>query len=91
MSNLCSEILQVSEASTYNDDLSYSHVGKDISCNLGSLNIAKTMDSPDFSKTIEMANVEMPFGQLLVYTFEPGQSLPIKKEVLSVEIEAVNA
>ena len=39
----------------------------------------------------EMANVEMPFGQLLVYTFEPGQSLPIKKEVLSVEIEAVNA
>lgn len=39
----------------------------------------------------EMANVEMPFGQLLVYTFEPGQSLPIRKEVLSVEIEAVNA
>jgi len=28
---------------------------------------------------------------LLVYTFDPGQSLPIKKEVLSVEIEAVNA
>ena len=55
MSNLCSEILQVSEASTYNDDLSYAHVGKDISCNLGSLNIAKTMDSPDFSKSIEMA------------------------------------
>ena len=40
---------------------------------------------------VEIANVEMPFGQLLVYTFEPGQSLPIKKEVLSVEIEAVNA
>ena len=55
MSNLCSEILQVSEASTYNDDLSFSHVGKDISCNLGSLNIAKAMDSPDFSKTIETA------------------------------------
>ena len=55
MSNLCSEILQVSEASTYNDDLSYSHVGKDISCNLGSLNIAKTMDSPDFPRTIETA------------------------------------
>ncbi|MDN6428812.1 MAG: class 1b ribonucleoside-diphosphate reductase subunit alpha [Propionibacterium sp.] len=55
MSNLCSEILQVSEASTYNDDLSYSHIGKDISCNLGSLNIAKTMDSPDFSRTIETA------------------------------------
>ncbi len=54
-SNLCSEILQVSTPSTFNDDLSYSHVGKDISCNLGSLNIAKTMDSPDFGKTIAVA------------------------------------
>ena len=54
-SNLCSEILQVSTPSTYNDDLSYSHVGKDISCNLGSLNIAKTMDSPDFGRTVETA------------------------------------
>lgn len=53
MSNLCSEILQVSEASDYNDDLSYKHLGKDISCNLGSLNIAAAMDSADFGKTIE--------------------------------------
>ena len=55
MSNLCSEILQVSEASELNADLTYAHVGKDISCNLGSLNIAKTMDSPDFSRTIRTA------------------------------------
>lgn len=55
MSNLCSEILQVSEPSTFNEDLTYEHVGKDISCNLGSLNIARTMDSPDFGKTIETA------------------------------------
>lgn len=55
MSNLCSEILQVSKASEFNEDLTYSHVGKDISCNLGSLNIAKTMDSPNFSQTIETA------------------------------------
>ncbi|MEQ8601033.1 MAG: class 1b ribonucleoside-diphosphate reductase subunit alpha [Devosia sp.] len=53
MSNLCSEILQVSDASIYNEDLSYEHMGKDISCNLGSLNIAKAMDSEDFGKTIE--------------------------------------
>lgn len=53
MSNLCSEILQVSEASEFNADLSYSHMGKDISCNLGSLNIASAMDSADFGKTIE--------------------------------------
>ncbi|MBZ7924435.1 class 1b ribonucleoside-diphosphate reductase subunit alpha [Ensifer adhaerens] len=53
MSNLCSEILQVSEASEFNDDLSYAKMGKDISCNLGSLNIAAAMDSADFGKTIE--------------------------------------
>ncbi|MEV6554507.1 class 1b ribonucleoside-diphosphate reductase subunit alpha [Nocardia sp. NPDC051756] len=52
-SNLCSEILQVSTPSVFNDDLSYAKVGKDISCNLGSLNIAKAMDSPDFAQTIE--------------------------------------
>ena len=55
MSNLCSEILQVSEKSEFNEDLTYEQVGKDISCNLASLNIAKTMDSPDFSATIETA------------------------------------
>jgi ribonucleoside-diphosphate reductase alpha chain len=55
MSNLCSEILQVSEASRFNEDLSYAEMGKDISCNLGSLNIASAMDSADFGKTIETA------------------------------------
>jgi ribonucleoside-diphosphate reductase alpha chain len=55
MSNLCSEILQVNTPTTYNNDLSYKEIGKDISCNLGSLNIAKAMESPDFGKTIEVA------------------------------------
>ena len=54
-SNLCSEILQVSTPSVFNEDLTYAKVGKDISCNLGSLNIAKTMDSPDFAQSIEVA------------------------------------
>ena len=55
MSNLCSEILQVNTPTTYNADLSYDVIGKDISCNLGSLNIAKAMESPNFSKTIKVA------------------------------------
>jgi ribonucleoside-diphosphate reductase alpha chain len=55
MSNLCSEILQVNTPTTYNNDMSYKKIGKDISCNLGSLNIAKAMESPDFEKTIEVA------------------------------------
>ena len=55
MSNLCSEILQVNSASTYDENLEYADIGKDISCNLGSLNIAHTMDSPDFGRTVETA------------------------------------
>ena len=53
MSNLCSEILQVNTPTTYNADLSYEEIGKDISCNLGSMNIAMAMDGEDFGKTIE--------------------------------------
>ena len=55
MSNLCSEILQVNTPTEYNDDLSYRRIGKDISCNLGSLNIAHAMDSADFARTIGIA------------------------------------
>ncbi|QXX81075.1 MULTISPECIES: class 1b ribonucleoside-diphosphate reductase subunit alpha [Providencia] len=55
MSNLCSEILQVNRPSLYEEDLSYQEIGKDISCNLGSMNIAKTMDSPNFAQSIEAA------------------------------------
>ena len=54
-SNLCSEILQIATPSEMNVDLSYDKMGRDISCNLGSLNIAKAMDSPDFATTISTA------------------------------------
>jgi ribonucleoside-diphosphate reductase alpha chain len=53
MSNLCSEILQVNTPTTYNEDLSYAQIGKDISCNLGSLNIALAMDGGNLAKTVE--------------------------------------
>ena len=55
MSNLCSEILQVNTPTSYNDDLSYDQIGKDISCNLGSMNIALAMDADDLGKTVETA------------------------------------
>ncbi|MFB4356896.1 class 1b ribonucleoside-diphosphate reductase subunit alpha [Pantoea sp. BS_4] len=55
MSNLCSEILQVNSASEFNEDLSYRRVGKDISCNLGSLNIAHAMDSGNLAQTVDTA------------------------------------
>lgn len=53
MSNLCSEILQINSPTTYNADLSYKEIGHDISCNLGSLNIAKTMDGGNLEKSVE--------------------------------------
>ncbi|GAA4352655.1 class 1b ribonucleoside-diphosphate reductase subunit alpha [Microbacterium rhizosphaerae] len=55
MSNLCSEILQVNTPTTYNEDLSYAQIGKDISCNLGSLNIALAMDGGDLARTVDTA------------------------------------
>lgn len=44
MSNLCTEIFQVQEDSVINDDQSYAKLGKDISCNLGSINIPNFMN-----------------------------------------------
>ncbi|MGX1701935.1 class 1b ribonucleoside-diphosphate reductase subunit alpha [Microbacterium sp. NPDC055357] len=55
MSNLCSEILQVNTPTTYNEDLSYDQIGKDISCNLGSMNIALAMDGGNLGQTVETA------------------------------------
>ena len=55
MSNLCSEILQVNTPTTYHEDLSYAAIGKDISCNLGSMNIALAMDGGDLGRTVETA------------------------------------
>lgn len=53
MSNLCSEILQVNTPTTFNEDLSYDQIGKDISCNLGSMNIALAMDGKNLAGTVE--------------------------------------
>ncbi|WP_228845652.1 class 1b ribonucleoside-diphosphate reductase subunit alpha [Mycobacteroides abscessus] len=55
MSNLCSEILQVSKPSVLNADLTYDTVGQDISCNLGSLNIARVMESGDIASPVGTA------------------------------------
>ena len=52
MSNLCSEIAQVQTPSIVADDQSYETLGTDISCNLGSTNIANMMNTPDFGRSI---------------------------------------
>ena len=42
----CSEILQVNTPSEFSENGEYLHVGQDISCNLGSMNIAAAMEDP---------------------------------------------
>lgn len=55
-SNLCSEILQFSEVSSYGDyGKGEDKVGYDISCNLGSLNITNVMNSRDIGKAVTTA------------------------------------
>lgn len=51
----CSEILQTNELSQFDVKNEYSHVGRDISCNLGSINVAKAMMGNDFGDTINTA------------------------------------
>ncbi|MFB9859573.1 class 1b ribonucleoside-diphosphate reductase subunit alpha [Salinicoccus siamensis] len=45
ISNLCTEIFQLQETSTINDYGTDDEIRRDISCNLGSLNIANVMES----------------------------------------------
>lgn len=55
MSNLCSEILQVNEPTFFNPDGTHLVTGSDISCNLGSLNIAKVMQHGDIQNAVQAA------------------------------------
>lgn len=54
MSNLCSEIVQVSTPSVLRDDLSYEVEGRDISCNLASLNVAHAMSGGNLAETVDV-------------------------------------
>ncbi len=55
MSNLCTEIFQVQTTSKINDYGVEDEIGYDISCNLGSLNIANAMETTDFGQMIKTA------------------------------------
>lgn len=55
MSNLCCEIFQYQKPSEIKGYSGYNNWGQDISCNLGSLNIANVMDNKDVEKIVETA------------------------------------
>ncbi|MFZ7765029.1 class 1b ribonucleoside-diphosphate reductase subunit alpha [Bacillus licheniformis] len=54
-SNLCSEVLQASKVSEYTDYGEEDAIGLDISCNLGSLNIANVMANKSIEQTVKLA------------------------------------
>jgi ribonucleoside-diphosphate reductase alpha chain len=54
-SNLCSEILEYSEVSSYADYGKEDSIGFDISCNLGSLNIANVMKNKSIRDSVKLA------------------------------------
>lgn len=55
MSNLCVEILQISTPSDVQSYKGVDTFGHDISCNLGSLNIANVMDHKDIQEAVRVA------------------------------------
>ncbi|MCY8466597.1 class 1b ribonucleoside-diphosphate reductase subunit alpha [Bacillus atrophaeus] len=54
-SNLCSEVLQASQVSSYTDYDEEDEIGLDISCNLGSLNILNVMNNKSIEKAVKLA------------------------------------
>ena len=55
MSNLCSEVSQVHFPSKVNESQEFEELGRDVSCNLGSLNSTNLLKSKDFGKSIDVA------------------------------------
>lgn len=54
-SNLCTEILQKIDLSTYTDYGKKDEIGRDVSCNLGSLNIMNVMKHKDIENAVALA------------------------------------
>ena len=54
-SNLCSEVLQASQVSSYTDYGEEDEIGLDISCNLGSINILNVMKNKSLEQTVKLA------------------------------------
>ena len=51
----CSEILQPSTPSSFDENGDYEEIGRDISCNLASLNVSNSMRSADLGDTVKNA------------------------------------
>jgi len=60
-SNLCSEILQVSKVSKYNDYDKEDEIGMDISCNLGSINIVNVMENCSIEQAVKLGMQALTF------------------------------
>lgn len=90
MSNLCTEIMQLQETSIINDYEVEDIIKRDISCNLGSLNIVNVMEKKAIEESVyvamDMLNV---VSDLTNITNAPGVK-KANKELHSVGLGAMN-
>ena len=88
-SNLCSEVLQCSKVSQYTDYGEPDVIGLDISCNLGSLNIANVMAGGSIENAVKLA-----VDALTVVSVYEHQNAPAvakaNREMRSIGLGAMN-
>ncbi len=90
MSNLCTEIFQLQETSTITDHHEEDIIRRDISCNLGSLNIANVMESGNIRKSVH-TGMEMltAVSEMTNVTNAPGVR-KANRELRSVGLGVMN-
>lgn len=90
MSNLCTEIFQLQETSTINDYGVPDDIRRDISCNLGSLNIVNVMESGKVRESVHSGiDALTQVSNMTHITNAPGVRLA-NRELHSIGLGAMN-
>ncbi|WJZ23486.1 ribonucleoside-diphosphate reductase large subunit [Listeria phage LIS04] len=89
-SNLCSEVLQASTLSSYNDYNQEDEVGLDISCNLGSLNIMNIMKNKSIDTVVPLAIDSLTEVSQRTHIANAPAVARANKEMRSVGLGAMN-
>ena len=90
MSNLCSEIMQLQQPSKIYSDPMKNKYGKDISCNLGSLNIVNVMENKSIAEAVEIAMDSLNTVAKLTHISEVQSVANANKLLRSVGLGVMN-
>lgn len=90
ITNLCTEIMQLQETSIINDYGVEDEIKRDISCNLGSLNITNVMESKSIAESVKTAMYALTdVSDICDITVAPGVQ-KANEELHSVGLGAMN-